>query len=258
MPTNQLVDSDAVYCSPDDVERYIRNKDFSATSDPTLSQVKDMIADATSSVEDETRRYWRTRKTADRILDVEFHHTSESSLERRRRRSSRHGFLNPIDEWGKAFLPHMHLQEIDNAQGDKVEVFLQDGVQDITTDGGTRSEDSKWYLDTRKGVLYVDVSEFLVGPVRGSGKAVNPRVRLTYRIGQTSALDGDNVPEEIPRAVRMATAKLVAADLIDTDQYGAMLSSGPENTPDQSTAAQRLREDAWDELTEYRVSKVMI
>jgi len=253
MPVNELVDDQTQYCTTDDVERYIRNKSFSATSDPTLDQVEAMVLDQSEAVDDFTRRAWRERKVADRHMDVEFDTSIEGALERKRRNRSTHGFLNPIEKWGLVFLPHQHVTDLDSAQGDVLEVFLQEETTDITDDGGKRGEDSKWYLDNRRGVLYVDASEFLVGPIMGSGMVVNPQVRATYRYGQASAdTDNNNVPDDIPRAVRMATAKLVAADLIDTDQYGAMLASGPENTPDQSSAASRLRDQAYDDLQRYR------
>lgn len=253
MPVNELLEDTVQYCTVEDVERFVRNKNFSPTSDPTESQVKDWILDYTEDVDDFTRRAWRSRKVAERILDVEFDHTVEGALERRRRLTSQHGFLNPIEEWALVFLPHQHIKTIDSAQGDSIEVFLQDETRDITSDGGTRSESSKWYLDQRKGVLYIDSTEFLVGPVRGSGKVVNPQVRLTYRYGHDSTdTDGDNIPDAIPRAVRMSTARLVAAEIIDTDTYGSAIAQGPENTPDQGTAAQRLRDSAWDTLHRYR------
>jgi len=253
MPVNELLDDQTQYCTTGDVERYVRNKSFDTSSDPTESQVQAMVLDQSEEVDDYTRRAWRERKVADRQVDVEFDSSVEGALERKRRNRSTHGFLNPIEEWGLVFLPHQHVTDLNLAQGDTLEIFLQDTVNDITGDGGTRAEDSKWYLDNRKGVLYVDASEFLVGPVHGSGMVVNPQVHITYRYGQSSSdTDANNVPDSIPRAVRMATAKLVAADLINTDQYGAVIASGPENTPDQSSAASRLREQAWDALKRYR------
>lgn len=259
MPVNELVEDTIQYCTTDDVERYIRNKELTATSDPTATEVQEMILDQSEEVDDYTRRAWRERKVAERLLDVEFDHSVEGALERRRRTNTPNGFLNPIEEWGMVFLPHQHIKTIDSNQGDSIEVFLQETTPDITADGGTRDADSDWYLDNRKGVLYIDASEFLVGPIYGSGMVVNPQVRITYRYGQDSTDgDGNNVPDAIPRAVRMATAKLVASDLINTDQYGSMVASGPENTPDQSSAATRLREQAMDTLARYRDSKVML
>lgn len=259
MPVNELVEDDVQYCTTGDVERYIRNKELSATSDPTESEVQEMILDASEEVDDHTRRAWRERKVSDRLLTVEFDHSVEGALERRRRTTTPHGFLNPIEEWGMVFLPNQHIKAIDPDEGDSIEVFLQEDTPDITDEGGTRDEDAKWYLDERKGVLYIDASEFLVGPIYGSGMVVNPQVRITYRYGMGGEdTDADNVPDDIPRAVRMATAKLVASDLINTDQYGSMVASGPENTPDQSSAATRLRDQAFEALDRYRDSKVML
>ncbi|AGM11207.1 hypothetical protein M197_gp42 [Haloarcula hispanica tailed virus 2] len=259
MPVNTLVDDTVQYCTTDDVERYIRNKSFDGTSDPTATEVDDMILGASEEVDDFTRRAWRTRKVAERELEVQMDHSVESAFERKRRLNSPQGFLTPIRHWVQVYLPHQHIINIDSGQGDEILVLEPESTNDITADGGTRSEDSEWYLDGRKGILHIDPTNFRVGPVRGAGMIQDPSVRVTYRYGLTSSdTDADNVPDDLPRAVRTATARLVAADLIDSDQYGAVLASGPENTPDQSTASQRLREEAWDALQRYRDSPVML
>lgn len=259
MPVNELVDDSVQYCSTGDVERYIRNKSFDATSDPTESEVQEMILGVSEDVDDYTRRAWRTRKVAERELRVEMPHELRSDFQRKRRATTSRGFLRPIERWVDVYLPHQHVTAIDAGEGDEILVLEPEGTKDITADGGARTEDDEWYLDARKGILYVDATNFRVGPVRGSGMIQDPQVRVTYRYGQTSSdTDTDNVPDDIPRAVRTATAKLVAADLIDSDTYGAALASGPENTPDQTTAAERMRTTAFDALDRYRDSKVML
>lgn len=259
MPVNELVDDSVQYCSAGDVERYIRNKSFDATSDPTLSQVQEMILGASEDVDDYTRRAWRTRKVADRELPVEMGHRLKSDFQRKRRATTSRGFLRPVERWVEVYLPHQHLQPINSGQGDAVIVLEPEGTKDITADGGARTEDDEWYLDARKGILYIDATNYRVGPVRGSGMIQNPQVRVSYRYGQTSSdSDTDNVPDDLPRAVRTATAKIVAADLINSDTYGAALASGPENTPDQTTAAERLRTQAFESLDSYRDSRVML
>jgi hypothetical protein len=259
MPVNELVDQDVQYCTTGDVERYVRNKSFDATSDPTAAQVREIILGTSEAVDDETRRAWRTRKVTARELAVAMDHSVESAFERQRRQRSDHGFLTPIRHWVQVFLPHQHVTALDAGQGDELAVLTPTSVEDITADGGTRATDSEWYLDERTGVLHIDPANFRAGPVRGAGMIRDPRVRVTYRYGLTSAdTDADNVPDDLPRAVRQATAKLVAADLIDSDTYGAVLASGPENTPDQTTAAERFRTQAWDALARYRDAKVIL
>jgi len=259
MPVNELVDDSVQYCSTGDVERYIRNKSFDASSDPSESEVQEMILGASEEVDDYTRRAWRTRKVSEREQSVEMPSRLKSDFQRKRRASTSRGFLRPIERWVQVFLPHQHLKAIDAAQGDEILVLEPEGTRDITADGGQRTEDDEWYLDTRKGILHVDATNFRVGPVRGSGMIQDPQVRVSYRYGMTSSdNDTDNVPDDLPRAVRVATAKIVAADLINSDTYGAALASGPENTPDQTTAAERLRTQAFDALGKYRDNPVML
>lgn len=250
MPS-QLLDTDLQYATPSDVERYIRNKSFDGSSDPTETEVDAMLSEASERIDRMTRRSWRTRQVSNRTQQVEFDHSTESAFARRRRRASRHGAIRRAGRWGKVFLGHMNLQAIDPAEGDKIEIINPNGVEDVTSEGPGR--DQTWYLDKRKGVLEIDASEFVWGPIRGEGMVVDPRVEVTYRYGQTSDdTDGDGVPDDLPPSITEACAKFVAADLIDTDTYGSVVASGPENTPDQTTAASRLREQATETVQRYR------
>jgi len=245
-----LQDTDLRYATASDVERYIRNKSFDGSSDPTKTEVEAMLSEASERIDRMTRRSWRERLVSSRTFEVEFHHTTESAFQRRRRRAGRHGALRKAAEWGKVYFPHMNVLPIDSAQGDSIEIIQPNDVKDITADEG---RDAKWYLDERKGVLEVDASEFVWGPIRGQGMVQDPRIEVTYRYGQTSDdTDGDNVPDDLPPSITEACAKFVAADLIDTDSYGSVVASGPENTPDQSSAASRLREQANETVARYR------
>lgn len=254
--TSVLQDRDIRYATTEDVERYIRNKSFDGSSDPTASEVQSMLDEASERIDRMTGRSWRERKVTGRTFEVAFHHTTESQFARRRRRAGRHGAIRRAAEWGKVFLPHMDVKSLDSAQGDELIVLLPNDEKDITADGPGR--DQTWWLDERKGVLEIDAKEFVWGPIRGEGMVQDPRVQLTYRYGQTSDdTDGDNVPDELPPSITEATAKFVAADLIDTDSYGSVVASGPENTPDQSSAASRLREQAQEAIASYRQRRVM-
>ena len=259
MPVNTLVDESVQYCTTGDVERYIRNKSFDATSDPTESEVQEMILGASERVDDFTRRAWRERRVSDRQEAVEMTHELRSSFQRKRRASTSRGFLRPIERWVEVYLPHMHVLDIDAGESDQILILEPEDTTDITADGGSRSEDSEWYLDNRKGVLYIDATNYRVGPVRGSGMIRDPKVRVSYRYGITSDdTDGNNVPDDLPQDIRTATAKMVASDLIVSDTYGAALASGPENTPDQTTAAERLRTQAEETLADYKDTRVML
>jgi len=251
--TSVLQDTGLRYATAADVEAYIRNKSFDATSDPTKATVEQLLDEVSEQIDRQTGRAWRERKVADRTFGVAFDNTTSDAFARRRRRSSRHGLVRQAALWGKVFLPHMNVSAVDS-----ITVIQPDATADITAEGPDRTDDDLWYLDGRKGVLEIDAGEFLYGPIRGTGIVPDPRVEVTYRYGQTSAdADSDSVPDEVPRDIRRACGMLVAADLTDTDAYGSVVASGPENTPDQTSAAANLREEANSVIDRYRQGPVL-
>ncbi len=246
-----LLDTGVRYAEPSDVERFVRNKSFDASSDPTESTVQAMLLEASDDVDKRARRAWRLRERSGLVRSVEFGHDIESAFSRRRRRSSRHGFVKPINKWGIVNLDRARVTSIESL------VALQpEDTEDITANEG---RDGDWWLDERQGTLYIDANTFMVGPIRGSGLLEPARVEVTFRYGtdEQGGTSTEAVSDSVPPRIQRATAKLVAADLLDSDQYGSIVASGPENVPDQSTAAARLREQAHEAIDSYRIKKVM-
>lgn len=246
-----LLDTGVRYAEPADVERYIRNKDFDASSDPSKSQIRQMILEASDEVDKRARRAWRLRERSGLVRTVEFSHSIESAFQRQRRLQSRHGFLKPIDHWGIVMLDRTHVLSVES-----LKILLPESTEDITDDKG---RDGSWWIDERQGTLYVDSREFQVGPLHGAGLIDPARVEVTFRHGkdEQGGDDTEALSESVPPAIRRATAQLVAADLLDTDQYGSLVASGPENVPDQSSAAQRLRNEAYDAIDNWRKKTVL-
>lgn len=246
-----LLDTGVRYAEPSDVERFVRNKTFDANSDPTQSQVQQMLLEASDDVDKRARRAWRLRERADLIRNVEFSRDIEAAHQRRRRRTSRHGFVRPLDKWGLVNLDRARVTSIES-----LTLLLPESTEDITANEG---RDSDWWLDAREGTLYVAAENFMVGPLRGSGLIEPARVQVTFRYGEDeqSGANTEALSTSVPPRIQRATAKLVAADLLDSDQYGSVVASGPENVPDQSTAASRLREQAHEAIDSYRIAKVM-
>lgn len=246
-----LLDTGVRYAEPSDVERFIRNKSFDASSDPTETEVQQMLLETSDDVDKRARRAWRLRERAGLVRDVNFSHNIKSAFKRRYRRARRHGFVQPLDKWGVVNLDRARVTSIEN-----LEVLLPESTEDITAEEG---RDGDWWLDERAGTLRVTAERFKVGPLRGSGLLQNPQVRVTFRHGEDEqgGTDTEALSQSVPPSVRRATAKLVAADLLETDQYGSMVASGPENVPDQSSAAQRLRDEAHASIDEYRIKKVL-
>lgn len=228
----------------------MRNKSFDASSDPTESQVQQMILEASDEIDKRARRAWRLRERSGLVRTVEWPREVERAFSRRRRRSSRHGFVEPIDKWGIVNLDRARVTSIES-----LEVLLPESTEDILANEG---RDGDWWLDERQGSLYIDADVFMVGPIRGSGLIDPAKVELTFRFGtdEQNGSDTEALSQSVPASIRRATAKLVAADLLDTDQYGSMVASGPEDVPSQGTAAARLREQAYESVDEYRIKKV--
>lgn len=244
-----LLDTGVRYAEPSDVERFIRNKSFDASSDPTESEVQQMLLEASDDVDKRARRAWRLRERTGLVRRVEWPHDIEAAHQRRGRRSSRHGFVRPINKWGVVNLDRARVTSVEN-----VDALLPESTETLTDEG----RDGDYWVDERAGTLHVAAENFMVGPLRGSGLLKPARVEVDFRYG-TDEQGGTNteaLSDSVPPTVQRATAKLVAADLLETDQYGSMVASGPEDVPSQSTASERLRSEAWDAIDSFRIKKV--
>jgi hypothetical protein len=247
----ELIESGVTYATPADVSRYVRNKEFSPNSDPTESEVRDLLLEASNTVDKRTRRAWRLRERREAILRVEWPHDIEAAHQRRRRRSTRHGFVRPLNKWGIVNLDRARIHEVT-----RVVALLPEDETEITSEQG---RDGAWWYDGRQGAIYVGAEEFMVGPLRGSGLLDPARLEVDFQYGNEEAggTTQEAVSDAVPADLRTATAKLVAADLLESDQYGSMVASGPEGVPDQNQAAQRFRDQAHQAIDTYRIKKVM-
>lgn len=253
MPDNELLDEGVRYAEASDVARYVRNKEFDSSSDPTQAEVEQLLLEISEDVDKRTRRAWRLREVNGLHRTLDFDQSVESPHRRRRRVNSRHGFVRPIRRWGIANLPHPRIVSVES-----LEVLMPESAEDITSEQG---RDGHWWLDNRSGTLRVDLDQVTVGPIHGNGIIQPAKVRVTYRYGRDENAEGQDTTEavssSVPGDVRRATAKLAAAELLDTDQYGSVVASGPENVPNQSAAAERLRASAEETIQGYSHKKVL-
>ena len=238
MANSILLDTDVWYGEVEEVETWIRNKDFSTSTDVTTEDVESKLRKVSEKIDRLTGRAWRERRmSATRRPSVSAQQRRWYERGRRGRSSGlggRSAVRGAVDPWSMANLPTKWVREIDAAEDDEVVVLLPRSENDITEEEG-RSEGS-YHLDLDPGRLYVHVGEFRAGPIRGGGLVPNPKVRVSYRYGR----------EEIPEDIHEAAEKWVAADLINTDSYGAVLGAGPDNVPDMTTGASELFADARD------------
>jgi hypothetical protein len=276
----ELVDA-VPYADPSDVAVYIRNKEFGASSDPTAKQVRELLLRASDRVDRSTGRAWRTRRAVGLERQVQRSHDQRRTVLRggRGRRGARGartgqsragmaGYrFGSHRRRGMVFLDHIDLRPIDAGAGDEVIVLRENGTEDVTGNEGRGLGDGADYvLDERAGVLAVDLDVFGTGGSatrtragrRGTSVLDPAQVRVSYRYGtdESAQVATDTNPAQpsasVPGELRNACAKFVAADLIHTDQYGSMLASGPESTPDQTTAAGKLFAAARDATQAYR------
>lgn len=278
-----LVD-EVPYASPADVLTFVRNRDSFDTDanggDPAVEEIHTMLLDKSDFVDNRTNRAWRTRKVEDYTTKLKLSHTQKHPRHRKRARtthsSGRRRLRDPTrqpEPFADAQLPHLNVRVtdpdkgLDSNAGDSLEVIVGRSTNDITDSPGI--ENGEYYLQESRGRVKIDLGEITVTGVSAYGRLVsdNATVRVTYRYGddestaasgydQTQNETADNPPpyartENTPRDIRMATARLVAADLFQTDQYGNILpATGEEASPDE--AAADLREQAMNTLAEHR------
>jgi len=276
-----LVD-EVPYASPADVLTYVRNRDSFETDanggDPSVEEVHSLLLDRSEFTDNRTNRAWRTRKVEDQTLDIKLSHTQKHPRHRRRARTSsgsgRRQLRDPTrqpEPFADVQFPHLNVRTgtddgLDSAAGDLVEVVAGRSREDVTDDAGLES--GSYYIQASRGRLKLDLSAVTVTGVSAYGRLVseNATVRVTYRYGtdeSTAAGSYDKTanddPEatdyarahETPEDIRRAVAKLVAADLFQTDQYGNILpATGEEASPDE--AATDLRSEAMDTISEHR------
>jgi hypothetical protein len=278
-----LVD-EVPYASPADVLTYVRNRDSFETDanggDPPVEEVHSLLLDRSEFADNRTNRAWRTRKVENYSTDIKLSHTQKSPRHRRRQRTSsasgRRKLRDPSrqpEPFAEAQLPHLNVRVTDPAkgldsnEGDLLEVRVGRSKNEITDDPGI--ENGAYYLKESRGRVMIDLAEITITGVSSYGRLIseNADLLVTYRYGtdestaasgyDTTANETDTSTstyartENTPEDVRRAVAKLVAADLFQTDQYGNILpATGEEASPDE--AATDLRSEAMDTLNEHR------
>lgn len=241
---SQLIDTDTRYADPSDVGRYLRNIQFDNTSEPSQTEVEDILDGVSEEIDNLTNRAWRTRQVQDYEARINASYSQEKGRLRSRRRFGRQQYRSTrlTGERVTVNLPHLHLKDIDSGEGDEVTILQPRSENEITTQEG---RGDAYVVDYRRGVLKIRVD--YITKVAESSKSFldldeNQRIKVSYRYGRS----------QIPQDIQRAAAKLAAAEIIETDAYGEVLPSGGENTPDQNQAAESLRNDAREVLSGYR------
>lgn len=214
----QIRYGDAVYCSVDDVRKLFRKEGaFGTDTNPSDNEVLDFIHEATTTIDDYTRYSFRENRVIEenKSFDGRWKWTNGRPLV-----MSRHPIRTPLDD----------------TKGDKLEMY--DGNE--WTDWVAESQ----YTEGRNGSYWVE-DDFIIWIYRRFTWTAPPHARVTYRFGEdrpttTETLDDGTSYEVIdkPRSIRRACSKLVAIDLISSDQYTQLIPGG-EGAPSPSEAMQK-------------------
>lgn len=265
-PRSAVVD-EVPYASPDDVlDRYIRNRD--SWTDPQRETVQDMLLDRSDYVDDRTGKAWRRRRVEwDSTASLKFSANQRNPRKRRRARFDRGGGrrkLSPqkqIDPWVDATLPVLNIvavEELYVVRARQREEITDEGPTDIQADPGPKDE-HKWYILPDRGRLKIDLHKFVRGERSISGRLVTDdvSVRATYvygedESGQVRENDSNKPSESVPGGLRDAVAALVAADIAETDQYGAIFRQDSGGDVNLSSTASALRSKAEAEIKTHR------
>lgn len=216
---------DTVYCSVDDVaDLFRKDAAFSATSNPSDSTVLNMIRKASDRWDRETRHAWRENTAETEYNSYDTHYRWDAG--------------RPV------MLNKLSIRPFDGNKGDKIEVWdgskWNDWIADASYSEG-RNQD--YWLDHSTGQLYI-YDRFVW---RG-----RPQLRVTYRYGEdpptaTDTVDGGNTTYtyiESPHDITEAVSKLVAIDLMSSDQHTNLVPGG-EGAPSPETAMKRWEADVY-------------
>lgn len=271
-PVPSTVTDEVPYASPDDVLKYVRNRD--SFTDPGESEAISMLMDRTDFVDARTNRAWRRRTVTDYDTDVKLSHLQKHQRHRRRTRyKSGRRVRDPTklaDPFAPAQLPYHPVESITTLElivGRDYKDITADGTEDVTGDLG----DTAWYLMPSRGRIQIDLNQLTVGGVSAWGNALvkNATARVTFVYGRdessaaTEAASGNvagttdpngstsGVSESVPDSLREATAQLVAADIARMDSLGDMFRTSGEDL-NLTEAANDLQQGAMEAINGFR------
>lgn len=220
----QEATSDVGYCDISDVSSLFEQyAEFDAVSNPGESIVDGMILEWSDYIDRYTGHAWRERRVVHEF----------------------HDFDTPYYYWaGKPI--KLSKREIatpfDNTKGDKIEIWRGDSYEDMVSSSSySEGRSGDYWVDGPNGMLFI--YQRLIWPRRKG-------IRVSYRYGHgVGKIEGTNkdMPGGIPRDVKMACTKLVAQDLIDSDQY-RITTPGNTDAVDMNTVSQKWWDDAHETL----------
>lgn len=231
--------SDIGYCDPADVAVFFEQYDtFGSTTDPTVSYVDNLILQWSDYIDQKTGHAWRARQVVNEFhdLDTPYYYWAGKPLKLMKREIRE---FKTAQEKADAYNQRNDLVEGDlgykteaDYVDDSIEIWRGSGYQNLVTQPSfDQGRDGDYWVDGPNGILYI--YRRLVFP-RTKG------IKVSYTYGHGS---WDNDEKTIPHDIKQACAKLVASDLLRSDQYG-MTVPGNDGAPQPSGTAERWEEEA--------------
>lgn len=204
------------YCDPKDVVTYFDRFDgFDDETNPTRERVERMIRSKSSSIDTFTGHAWRERRMVNEMRNLEGPYRWRSGLAMK---LTRRDIRTPLD----------------SDEGDKLEFWRGSEYEDwVASDEYEEGRDGDYWIEESTGMIHIFRRKTFWNRYR--------EMRITYRFGQ------DIVPADITEAC----AKLVAADLMESDFY-RYTTPGNEEAPDAERIAETWREQVWNDLEPYK------
>lgn len=228
--------TDELYCEPDDVANFFDkfsgpqgqtnfSGGFGSNTNPTKSEVEMLIEEQTEYIEQHTGHAWRPKRVDGELMDL-----------------NRAYYFNS----GTPFqLMHRDIRPLDPDKGDELLIYTggdsgpdEDGYNNWLTDpeqdeGRTNGD---YWVNEQQGTLYIYKAGYFFDRYNF--------LEVTYRYGK----------EKVPASIRNACAKLVAADLLRTQQF-RVTNPGAEEAPDPTNVAESYQEQAEKRLNKYKEVK---
>jgi len=195
------ISTPTTYCTVEDVEKLLQISDRTSSTKPSKQDIEQLILWAENKIDRITHNSWRLNTVYNEYYDFrDFLGVRYIDTPRR---------VRFYDDRGKIVLRHRNIRKI-------LKMDVWDGSQYVDyvtnyTEG--RGED--YWVDYKEGVIYF-WSRY---PWR-----VRNAVKIDYQWGEY----------EIPEDIKEACAKMVARQLIASDDYSVLFPEGTSNIPLQS------------------------
>ena len=185
---------------------------FDGTTQPTQTQVEDIINEMEDLIDNETFHSWRSTTVSNEYHEIELPYTRTTGI--------------PI------YLSHRFIKEpLASGSDDKLEVYEGDEPWNdwLTDTSKIEGRDQDYWLNYEEGILYLR-----------SWVRYPTGARLTYRYGEAT----------VPLDIQNACKKLSAAEIIQADDRSIIVPEGADNIPLPDKAT-KWREEAMQILKRY-------